>query len=1064
MAGKATVVSGKARHARNPSGEKKVFVKAEQKFYLQFRMTDPDDPSKLIDFPEGVTVKLMNNGKPIGSPGATVLTDASGKVVLAADKPSIFKLPSYHFRIDLDERTYYDINAKKLAAGSTIKEFDDRNLMELPMIMDTRSDDFYYDKSKLTLKNGMLKNYPANKKGEGSPSGHIVLEVRFYWYYLRFKFYDIIRDDVQDVPRGMPLLPLVDGTDYFTRMVKDETACGYVINNDEKRALHYLKLLGYFKGKVDAALGNDGKDAIKKFQKQHGLTENGNLDGPTKNMLERVFCRRNIGIYKNAAYWVPVWKKPAAVAEVYFELAKPANKLATEADSASFDLFLYTKDKTSTPALVTRKKIAVDNKDKDGNEVPWEKLDYFKRRTYFDLPVRWSSRNYWTRYDNDMAKGGVFSKVMKDNVTLYPFVIDEAKRADKSKPLVFSLDDIVLVKADGSQDIQDKDASNASVALKADTVGNKDGSRLTLFHVKAGDLVVHDPEEASRPYFSKATPAAANFTANVIPHVPGNARLIGFAGDFYDVYHKRTAQKAEPFDPAKHVLGARAAMLNDPDCHFGQAHSNPGTPLAAASTGNFELHYLHDCWPIAEPDKCDKLCKRSFLLVYWNGRFTMKDYIGNVTLDAAGNPEQDPDAHVMTAADVTKFETEGLENAKKRWEDKGYVFEPCKLIADGGTCYHQIKPVFFFEAKKPGIGGKEKCAVEISNDQKAGSMGIDKSWMYWPDYKIRDYLGVGGFNDVDTKSYETLVVAHELSHAEGKDDDYSYSDRFNQYYLGMPYQFDIGSMMKDNRAPRMRHLYNFLNWVNQYSKVDPNGLKKFFNEAQFAIVHRFGKTTLRFFLPDALQDIYLFYKRKEGYPLETGKVDLVLYRLGRDETAYNYSIEGRKPRPPKDPFDAILVVYIKIAVIFNDGSAGAWDSNNKRNFRNSLRNIILALNGRFYLQGKGAHDYKKMYLSVFPVCLEKSAADPDSHYDIEVTLNDSSSITGRSGKSVKVGNEINKQWLANYIFGDDDGAFASFFKWTLGLWSLGASELKFARDWARGELGDNDVDIEDSLW
>ena len=208
-------------------------------------MTDPDDPPRLIDFPEGVTVKLMNNGKPIKSSGATALTDASGKVVLAADKPTIVSLPSYHFRIDLDERTYYDIDAKKLAAGSTIREFDDRNLMELPMIMDTKSDDFYYDKSKLPLKNGMLKSYPARKKGEGSPSGHIMLEVRFYWYYLQFKYYDIIRDEVQDIPRGMPLLPLVDGNNYFTRMLKNETAFGYLINNDGKRALHYLKLLGF---------------------------------------------------------------------------------------------------------------------------------------------------------------------------------------------------------------------------------------------------------------------------------------------------------------------------------------------------------------------------------------------------------------------------------------------------------------------------------------------------------------------------------------------------------------------------------------------------------------------------------------------------------------------------------------------------------------------------------------------------------------------------------------------------------------------------------------------------
>ena len=78
-------------------------------------------------------------------------------------------------------------------------------------------------------------------------------------------------------------------------------------------------------------------------------------------------------------------------------------------------------------------------------------------------------------------------------------------------------------------------------------------------------------------------------------------------------------------------------------------------------------------------------------------------------------------------------------------------------------------------------------------------------------------------------------------------------------------------MMKDNRAPRMRHLYNFLNWINKYSKVDPNGLKKFFNEEQFAIVHRFDKTTLRFFLPDALKDIYILVNNEEAFPRKRGQ-------------------------------------------------------------------------------------------------------------------------------------------------------------------------------------------------
>ena len=418
-------------------------------------------------------------------------------------------------------------------------------------------------------------------------------------------------------------------------------------------------------------------------------------------------------------------------------------------------------------------------------------------------------------------------------------------KTDPAKPLVFSLDDIVLVKTDGSQDIQDKDASDGAIPLKKDSGGNKDGSCLTLFKVENQDLVIHDPEEANQPYFSKVTSRTANFTSNLITNVPPHARLIAFANDFYDVYDKRTAQKTEPYDPSKHVRGCRAALLNDKDCHFGEKILNNHPFFCAKDTGNFELHYLHNGCIIDGPDG---LKLRAFLLVYWNGRFKFKDYIGNVTRDASGDPEQDPDTHPMTQNDVKNYETKGMQNSKERWESKGYTLEPKKKVADGGKCKIQIKVVYFFEAKKNDCGGKEKCAVEISNDQEAGSMALDESWMYWPDYKIRYYLRplhVNKFKDVDGRTYETLVVSHEIGHATGKDDDYSYENQFNQYYLGMPYQFDEGSMMSNNQAPRMRHLFGFLNFLNDYSQKDP-GLKNFLDSNEFEFIHRFGGNTLRY--------------------------------------------------------------------------------------------------------------------------------------------------------------------------------------------------------------------------
>ena len=1072
----ARVVHGrKKRFRRNRSGRKSAFRRVEQKFFLHLKMTDPNDPAKLVDFPEGVQVRLMANGKPLSNKASKIETDENGKVVLAPNRKTIWKRPNYHFRIDPDERTYYDVDNKKLVKSKSIKEFDERNLMEIPMVIDTKDNGFHYDKAKLALTDGMLKKYKRSKKGEGTESDPVVLEVRFYWYYLRFKYFDCIKDDIRDVPRGLSIVPVVDGKDYFSTYIKDTKHLGYVVDNVNKRIQHYLNFLGFDAGPITGVIADKTKTAIKAFQKQYGLGENGMADSATQHMLEQIFCRRNISVILDGSYAIPVWKKNNGFNTVYFETSFPKMELMTDVEAAKFDFFLYTKNKDAEPKLVTRSKIEQDNKDKDNKGIPWEKLDFLKARHYYDLPVKWSSRNYWTRYNNSINKGGFFGEVMKNKVKLYPFDRDEAKRADKTKPLLFSFDDVVLVKSDGSQVIKDKDASDNSINLKADTAGKKDGSRLSLFHIKevtAGkkdfDLVLHDPEDAKAPYFSKVNAASANFEKNYISNVPKNARMVAFANDFYAVYKKRTAQKNEPFDPAKHARGCRAAMSNDRDCYFGEKFENDPNPYPhnyyfAKDTGNFELHYIHNGSPLEGPDN---LKMRSFLLVCWSGRFKLKDYIGNTDTDADGNLKHRPDVHVMVQNDVKKFETEGMRNAKQRWEDKGYSIEPSTTVAPAKSCHIQIKPVFFFEGKKNACGGKEKCAVTISNDTKAGSMGIHTSHMYRLDYKIRNYLfspGKGLVKDIDGKAYETLVVAHELGHAKGKDDDYAYHHKFDQYYLGMPYQFDIGSMMKDNRALRMRHFNNFLNWINDVSQKDP-GLKRHLKQNQFELVHRFGGNTLRYSLPGATRDVNKPYKKKRGYNLKTGSVDFALYKIGKGETAYNLPIKGVKPKPPKDPFDGILVVFIKIGITFKNGSAGAWTGRDKWDFRWGLQNILTGLTGRFYLESEAEHAFKRIYLTLFPICVERTGADADAHYDIEVTLNDSSSISHRAGKALFVGNEVNKNWIANYILGDDDNAFVAFFKWTLGFWSLGDDEVEFARNWVRNKLGDDTIEIKDDLW
>jgi hypothetical protein len=1082
------------------SGKKQTFVKARQKFYLQLKITDPKDPSKLVEMPKGVRVRLFANGSALKNAGGMSHTDKKGKVCLAPDSATIRSRPDYHFRIDLNERTYIDIQKMKLVPSQSIKLIDSRKLMEIPMVADTAEGGFHYDAAKLKLTDGKLKDYAPQKKGEGTNDAPIVLELRFYWYHIRLKYLNYIKNAWADVPAGLPLVPRPDKSeDYLHKyLLKDHLELDYLIDSEEKKIQHHLNLLGFNCGKVDGNIGAKARKAIRAFKKQYGLKRNAVAGPITKRMLEQVFYRRQVGVYDNGVYAIPVWKKKTGTwSEMHFEIAAPAQTVAgtyalvSQAEAARFDLFLYSKDKRSTPKLMRREEIAQANKDSQKRPVPYDRLEFIKQRHYYDLPVEWSSRNYWARYDNDMKKGDLYHKVMKEKVKLYPFVSDAAKRSDKTKPLVFSLDDIVLIKkSNGSQNIKDKTEADAPIDLKKDAANAKNGSRLSLFYVKVEskngkriiDLSLHAPEKGKQPFFSKVHSDTSNFAINRITYVPENPVLVAFANDFYTIsnkrafatsrlfkyYHKSTTDLS--FDTAKHVKGCRVAVLNDTDRHAGAAIKYPAadsnTRYFAAGTGNYELHYLHNCFPMKKGP--DKLEMQSFLIIYWNGKFVKKDYIGNVTLDTNGRPQQKPDTtHPMSDNDVFKYETEGLTNSKERWEQKGYTIEPLKTVAKGGTCKIQIKPVFFFEAKRHGIGGKPKCKVEISNDKNAGSMGISKSWMFWPDYKKRNYLGVGQFTDIDGKRFETLVISHELGHAEGKDDDYSYDDRFKQYYSGMPYQYDTGSMMNTNRAPRMRNLWNFLNWVNDNtSAAGNNSLKDLLGSVEFKMVHRYkqgGKDkTLNYHLsrsPKDYRDVYKPFKAKANKSVGTGKVDLALYRLGEDETAPNMKINknlsgGKKPIQ----FDGILTVYIKVGFRFVDAQAPSrWTKAIKQARMNAVVNAITKLNDKFYITStSGIHDFNTAVISFFPVCIESNSAS--RHYRLTVTIENpmnGNTIWTANGARLSVGHNTCEYDIISYLLGHARNNLARK-RGGAGIPNIVKNDLEFIRKWFRAKLNDTD--------
>ncbi|MCX5753077.1 MAG: hypothetical protein NTW97_05455, partial [Candidatus Krumholzibacteria bacterium] len=485
--------------------------------------------------------------------------------------------------------------------------------------------------------------------------------------------------------------------------------------------------------------------------------------------------------------------------------------------------------------------------------------------------------------------------------------------------------------------------------------------------------------------------------------------------------------------------------------------------------GNFQLHYIHNGCVISDPAKAGGLKVRSFLLICWNGRYKKM---------GAG----------VTDVELKEFGKEGPKNTKERWDHKGYTIEPQTVDAQNKGKV-QIKPVFHFETKYPNTGGRHSCMVSITDDSSDGEMGVTESKMYKKSYKSPinpgDYSDYnrGEQTDIDGKKYRELIIAHEYGHGTGKYDDYEYSNGslydkdqnfFLQWYPGMPYHWDFGSIMWYTEAPRMRHIWNFVNRLNEAAS-DNNELQGILNGTQYKLVHRFNKAgadkTFNFFLastPNDYRDICKPHKigttafvagramvpQKPAIPAwqpggpkplvpakpavqGKGKFDLLLFKLGEDETAWSIKINNAYKNWA---FDGILTVFIKVGFKFRNykkktgpasfatnswGSVGAPD---KDVWMNAVSSYIKnKLNGRFYLEGNNA-DFKKTYLFFFPICLDlqgkatgaKPADYSKAHYTVRVIYNDSDKVPEpASATELEVGNDVSREWIARYLFGQD---------------------------------------------
>jgi outer membrane protein OmpA-like peptidoglycan-associated protein len=708
-------------------------------------------------------------------------------------------------------------------------------------------------------------------------------------------------------------------------------------------------------------------------------------------------------IYKKGVYFVKVKfnkkiKDPART-EFYFEF---------DAE----DKWVFTKDDKTDPVVIIKKKADFDS------------LTFIEKQKYYDLPKFWSSRNYWTRYDGDVKKGDRFEKVFKDIQKLKPLG-DKITKPDK--PLVFSLDDIVLVDTAKSQVLSDKNPAGNSIPLD-------DNSRYTIFHIdydtkenvggtqkNLSRIKIYNPEE-EQPVFSNF-----KFKKNLITDVPIFTRVVYFCNDFYDVEYKRSLQTDTSFDYTKgHVAGARLAIKNDNTLHhfqdFQESNASDKTNgYGYNATFHFELHYFHNCAVLD-----NKML--SYLFIYWSCRLDKDTAKGG------------------TDNDVKNHRKEGMKNAMDRL-NKDYLAEK-----SSGSEDIFIRPFHFMEAKNKTNGGSQKHSVKIT-DNSTGSWNRPTNSSFRAACYQPEPGGWGGGDaagdiivDTDGKTYIPLANHHEMGHATGCFDDYLYSLEINndagdsqsvfiprfspQHIDGGPFSCDDIARMKSNRSSRLRNYWKYFVWLHDMSKTaqgaNPAGpLNPLLKGTRFRIKFpgsKNGKAFNHIFeLKDEHKNISKSTASDLNYELVTlagtsqenkAKVDLLLYKLGDDQLSHFKNLgklaDGYETT---QVYYGILVVKMKFAIKFT----GGWDFANKRRWMQKLdEDLKTMLNAKFYLEC--AHnDYKKVYLFFVPHFSEYTGAVPgDSNMNVVVGWTAGTGFSHPSTKNVTLdrgtnGNEQNNQ-------------------------------------------------------
>jgi hypothetical protein len=506
-----------------------------------------------------------------------------------------------------------------------------------------------------------------------------------------------------------------------------------------------------------------------------------------------------------------------------------------------------------------------------------------QRLGLYDLPAVWKSRNQFVRGPGVRASD------------LTPEHLVAAKSA--SAPLTFSLDDLVLIDETGSPWLSDRGQQGDYLPLSAE-------SRVTLLAFDPSDgfrLKVHSPR-AGKAFYSD-TP----FDRNVIYDCPPEVRAVLFCGDLYPIANRRTEGDTVRVRDG-HILGARAAMLGDPDATRKECVRGLGE-ISRHDAAAFDLHYLH-----AGALHHDHETVVSGLLI-----------VTSLIL----SPDSDRKGH---ARDLERWIAGGVDRISARWNSTDVRFEPTDNVPLVVRSLTLIEAAAAEDSFDPSAEERRHVVHgTIVSDDHDVTVAPRAVTLRRTDCEAKDRQRGRSRPAPPSPGESLLAGAHTLGHVFGLRDEHlafvpgwglpSYAQPDD----AMPYQADRITVMGADRSVRLRHSQRLARWLNA-------GILDAFVDGA-----RVNAVSGAHWLDPSAQDPWEPLHSKEQVALGAGRCDLFLY--------------GLDPQLASElGASAVLVVRTFVQLVFLNGER-PWNDRWQREWAAMLHSDVRSqFDGRFVLE------------------------------------------------------------------------------------------------------------------